>query len=112
MGKKKETRIMAIPENKAERNSRTAGLSRCSSTGVRSKGDKGARRRSDLAKGSEARGLEGIAVKEIVGVEGNQRAIGGDDGDRGRFPGAHVENVRCVQLHDADAQDVFVTAML
>src|SRR5260370_12486821 len=108
MAKNKVTRIMPIPENKPERSSRTAGLSRCSSNGVRYQGDKGARRRSDLAKGSEARGLEGIAVKEIVGVEGNQAAIGVDDVDAGLFHGAHVESVRVEELHDEDAKDIFV----
>src|SRR5260370_12604608 len=108
MAKNKVTRIMPIPENKPERNSRTAGLSRCSDIRARSQGDEGARRRRDLAEGREARGLKGIAVEEIVSVERNQAAIGVDDVDAGLFHGAHVESVRVEELHDEDAKDIFV----
>src|SRR5260370_41750461 len=100
--------MMPIPENKPERNSSTAGVSRCSNTGVSSQRDERARRYCELAKGCEARGLEGIAVEKIVRVEGNQAAGGVDDVDAGFFHGAHVEGGSVEELHDQDAKNIFV----
>src|SRR5216684_7602702 len=101
--------MMPIPGNKPERNSSTPGLSRCSNTGVSSQRDEGARRLCELAKRGEARSLEGIAVEEVVGVEGNQAAIGVHDVDAGFFHGAHVEGVSVEELHDQQAENIFVT---
>src|SRR5712691_12414106 len=84
------------------------------SSGQEGRGDRDGRggrhrcRKRSGAKGREARGLEGIAVEEVVGVEGNQAAIGVHDVDAGFFHGAHVEGVRVEELHDEHAKDIFV----
>jgi hypothetical protein len=54
--------------------------------------------------------FQGVAVEEVVGVEGDlfQAAVGVDDVDAGFFDAADVEGVGVDELHDDDAEDVFV----
>ena len=49
-----------------------------------------------------------VAVEEVVGVEGDEAAVGMDDVDAGFLDAADVEGVGVDELHDDDAEDVFV----
>src|ERR1700691_2659291 len=49
-----------------------------------------------------------VAVEEVVGVEGDEAAVGVDDVDTGFLYAADVEGVGVDELHDDDAEDVFV----
>jgi len=49
-----------------------------------------------------------ISIKQGVGVEGDEAAVGMDDVDTGLFDAADVEGVGVDELHDDDAEDVFV----
>ena len=61
-----------------------------------------------LAQRGEARLLQVVAVEKVVGVEGDEAAVGVDDVDAGFLDAAYVERVGVDELHDDDAEDVFV----
>ncbi len=61
-----------------------------------------------LAQRGEARLLQVVAVEEVVGVEGDEAAVGMDDVDAGFLDAADVEGVGVDELHDDDAENVFV----
>ena len=61
------------------------------------------------SKRSENVSFEIVAIKEIVGIERNQPAIVWMDDVHTRFlHRTHIECVRIDELHDEDAEDVFV----
>ncbi len=60
------------------------------------------------ANGGQPGALEIVAVKQIVGVEGNQAAVGMDDVDAGFLDRADVEGVGVQKLHDQHAKNIFV----
>jgi hypothetical protein len=60
------------------------------------------------AKWGQAGLFEIIAVEEIVSVEGDQAAVGVNDMDAGFLDAADVEGVGVDELHDDDAENVFV----
>ena len=49
-----------------------------------------------------------VAVKEIVGVEGNEAAVGVNDVDASFLNAADIERVGIDELHNDYAEDVFV----
>ena len=61
-----------------------------------------------MAQRSEAGLFQMVAVEEVVGVEGDEAAVGMDDVDAGFLDAADVEGVGVDELHDDDAEDVVV----
>jgi len=60
------------------------------------------------AEGRQAGALQIVAIKHVVGVEGDQASIGMDDMDAGFLRGAHVEGMRVNELHDEHAKNILV----
>jgi hypothetical protein len=52
--------------------------------------------------------FQGVAVEEVVSVEGDEAAVGVDYVDAGFLYAADVEGVGVDELHDDYAEDVFV----
>ena len=61
-----------------------------------------------LAQRGQARLLQVVAVEEVVGVEGDEAAVGVDYVDAGFLDAAYVEGVGIDELHDDDAENIFV----
>ena len=53
-----------------------------------------------------------VAVEEVVGVEGDQPTIRVDDVDAGFLDAAHVEGMGIDELHNDDAENIFVRDVL
>ena len=49
-----------------------------------------------------------VAVEEVVSVEGDETAVGVNDVDAGFLDAADIEGVGLDELHNDDAEDVFV----
>jgi hypothetical protein len=64
-----------------------------------------------LAKWRQSRLLKTIAVEEIVSVERNEAPIWMNDVHASFLYTAHVEGVGIDELHDDDAEHIFVTDM-
>ena len=61
-----------------------------------------------MAERGQARCFQVVAVEEVVGVEGDQAAVGVDYVDAGFLDAADIEGVGVDELHDDDAEDIFV----
>ena len=58
--------------------------------------------------GSQAGLFEVVAVEEVIGVEGDEAAIGMGDVDTGFFDRADIEGMGVEELDDEDAKNIFV----
>src|SRR5271166_3478505 len=61
-----------------------------------------------FSQGGETCLFQVVAVEKVVGVEGDEAAIGVNDVDAGFLDAADVEGVGVNELHDDDAEDVVV----
>ena len=61
-----------------------------------------------MAKGGETSVFELVAIEEVVGVKGNEAAMGMDDRDTGLFDGADVEGIRVEEMDNENAEGILV----